>query len=184
MSVKFLAAALALFAIITPASANVLDVTVTGTVSGGTDVYSLFGPPGADMTGAQFTANYSVDLANPSVVTFDGGVKGNGGPAAIVDFTINNHTIEFAGQSGFWITDSAQYVFQTIDTPGVLAGVDTQPGTSNGFFSDYAERFSLDVPMPVSAVPLHPLPLLGQMLLLGLGGFGLLAYRRKNQVAA
>jgi hypothetical protein len=31
-----------------------------------------------------------------------------------------------------------------------------------------------------SAVPLHPLPLLGQMLLLGLGGFGLLAFRRKS----
>ena len=184
MILKFLAAALALFATIAPASADVMNVTITGTVSSGTDVYDLFGAAGADMTGAQFTADYSVDLANPSVIIFDGGVKGGGGPAAIVDFTINNHTIEFAGQSGFWITDSAQYVFQTIDTPGVLAGVDTQPGTSAGFFSDYAERFSLDVPMPVSAVPLHPLPLLGQMLLLGLGGFGLLAYRRKNQVAA
>jgi hypothetical protein len=40
-----------------------------------------------------------------------------------------------------------------------------------------------NVPDP-SAAPLHPLPLLGQLLLLGLGGFGLLAYRRKNQVAA
>jgi hypothetical protein len=30
-------------------------------------------------------------------------------------------------------------------------------------------------------VPLHPLPLLGQMLLLGLGGFGLLAYRRRSK---
>jgi hypothetical protein len=29
-----------------------------------------------------------------------------------------------------------------------------------------------------AAVPLHPLPLLGQLLLFGLGGFGLLAYRR------
>jgi hypothetical protein len=33
---------------------------------------------------------------------------------------------------------------------------------------------------PTVAVPLHPLPLLGQMLLLALGGFGLLAYRRRN----
>jgi hypothetical protein len=37
-----------------------------------------------------------------------------------------------------------------------------------------------DVPDP-SAVPLHPLPLLGQMLLLALGGFGLLAYRRRGK---
>jgi hypothetical protein len=37
-----------------------------------------------------------------------------------------------------------------------------------------------DVPDP-SAVPLHPLPLLGQMLVLSLGGFGLLAYRRKGK---
>ena len=37
----------------------------------------------------------------------------------------------------------------------------------------YIEGRMTDAP-----VPLHPLPLLGQMLLLGLGGFGLLAYRR------
>jgi hypothetical protein len=33
-------------------------------------------------------------------------------------------------------------------------------------------------------VPLHPLPLLGQMLLLALGSFGLLAYRRKGRAAS
>jgi hypothetical protein len=32
-----------------------------------------------------------------------------------------------------------------------------------------------------SAVALHPLPLVGQMFLLGLGGFGLVAYRRKGK---
>jgi hypothetical protein len=34
----------------------------------------------------------------------------------------------------------------------------------------------------VAAVPLHPLPLLGQMLLMGLVGFGFLAYRRKGKM--
>ena len=33
---------------------------------------------------------------------------------------------------------------------------------------------------PLSPVPLHPLPLVGKILLMGLGGFGLLAYRRKK----
>jgi hypothetical protein len=36
--------------------------------------------------------------------------------------------------------------------------------------------------MTATPVPLHPLPLVGQILLMGLGGFGLLAYRRKGKV--
>jgi hypothetical protein len=75
MGIKFFAAAFALFAAIAPASANVLEVTITGTVSSGTDVYGLFGVVGADMTGVQFTANYSVDLAGANVYIFDGGVR-------------------------------------------------------------------------------------------------------------
>jgi hypothetical protein len=36
--------------------------------------------------------------------------------------------------------------------------------------------------MTAAPVPLHPLPLLGQMLLMGLAGFGFLAYRRKGKI--
>jgi hypothetical protein len=50
-----------------------------------------------------------------------------------------------------------------------------------GSFAFGADNLTLlSETVTVAAVPLHPLPLLGQMLLLGLGGFGLLAYRRRN----
>ena len=48
---------------------------------------------------------------------------------------------------------------------------------------DYAVLLD-DTEINAAAVPLHPLPLLGQMLLMGLGGFGLLAYRRKGRAAS
>jgi hypothetical protein len=59
-----------------------------------------------------------------------------------------------------------------------LTNYPNQPEAGTGFIE------SITVTVPTAPVPLHPLPLVGQMLLLGLGGFGLLAYRRKNRVAA
>jgi hypothetical protein len=71
MGIKILAAGFALFAIITPASANVVTVTATGTVSSGADTtgntYGLFGPVGSDLTGAQFTVVYTFDLNDAAV---------------------------------------------------------------------------------------------------------------------
>jgi hypothetical protein len=71
MGIKILAAGFALFAIITPASANVVTVTATGTVSSGADTtgdtYGLFGPVGSDLTGAQFTVVYTFDLSDAAV---------------------------------------------------------------------------------------------------------------------
>jgi hypothetical protein len=57
-----------------------------------------------------------------------------------------------------------------------FSNVDTvviSEASNNAFLLD-------DTEINAAAVPLHPLPLLGQMLLLALGGFGLLAYRRRN----
>jgi hypothetical protein len=111
--VKILVAGIAVVAALTPASANVLDVTVTGTVySGGdttADTYGLFGAVGSNLVGAQFTAVYSFDLTGAYFNSFG---DGNGGFARNADynnypyswspnvsavFTINNQSVTFAG---------------------------------------------------------------------------------------
>jgi hypothetical protein len=76
-------------------------------------------------------------------------------------------------------------VLQGAETNGDLAYWDLNFGPSSAVW--YSSPIS-QPPIPsesfdilgVAPVPLHPLPLLGQMLLLGLGGFGLLAYRRRQ----
>jgi hypothetical protein len=218
MSLKFLAAAFALFAIIAPASADVVTVTATGTVSSGADTYGLFGTVGSDLTGTQFTAVYTFNLSdatNTQTFPNGSGSEENGGPptgyppfaswfpSESVVFTINNRSITYGAAT--WATYVTtyrliQYVFQSsnygvttvVESPsfGFPSTLDSSFGPVNGqdinqdsYFSYSNEYFPLNtttVTQSVSGVPLHPLPLLGQMLLLGLGSFGLVAYRRKS----
>jgi hypothetical protein len=217
MSVKFLAAGFALFAIITPASADVVTVTATGTVVSAVDTtadtYGLFGTAGSDLTGAQFTVVYTFDIGNETLMakSFDYPPYSSFSPVLRAVFTINNQSVTYAGTSGasweisadtvgYRLTQdisvsenryvatlevSPSYTFPT--TIDASFGPLDVPQSEASIFRYDNEIFNLNtttVAEAVVAVPLHPLPLLGQMLLLGLGGFGLLAYRRKNQVAA
>jgi hypothetical protein len=111
LGLKILAAGFALFAIITPASADVVTVTATGTVVPATeapgttsppdttpDIYGLFGTAGSDLTGAQFTVVYTFDTLMSK--TFDYPPYSSFSPVVRAVFTINNQSVTYAGTSG------------------------------------------------------------------------------------
>jgi hypothetical protein len=119
MNNKILTAGIAIVAALSPASANVLDVTFTGTVgnTGDTtaDTYGLFGAVGSNLVGAQFTATYTFNLGEAQYTnTF---ADGSGGFAKSLDyppysytnwfpnesavFTINNQSVTFAGANSW-----------------------------------------------------------------------------------
>jgi PEP-CTERM motif len=116
MGVKILAAGFALFAIITPASADVVTVTVTGTVFNAVespgivvspadttaDIYGLFGTPGSNLTGAPFTVVYTFDVGNETLMakSFDYPPYSSFSSVLRAVFTINNRSVTYAGTSG------------------------------------------------------------------------------------
>ena len=116
MGIKFFAAALALFAIIKPASADVVTVTVTGTVFNAVespgivvspadttaDIYGLFGAAGSNLTGAPFTVVYTFDIGNETLMakSFDYPPYSSFSPVLRAVFTINNQSVTYAGTSG------------------------------------------------------------------------------------
>jgi hypothetical protein len=57
------AAALSLWAIVTPASATIIDVTYSGIVSNGTDATGVFGPADVLLNGNFYTLVYTFDTA-------------------------------------------------------------------------------------------------------------------------
>jgi hypothetical protein len=60
-------AAVAMLAGVSQASAAIMDVTYTGTVSLGTDTFGVFGIPGRDLAGQSWVATYTFDtLSSPS----------------------------------------------------------------------------------------------------------------------
>ena len=85
-----------------------------------------------------------------------------------------NPTLTLSPQSGAWQFLSGSYDWTCGDpqcttwTDNVIRNV----GVGGNFT------------LVAAPVPLQPLPLLGQMLLLALGGFGLLAYRKVRPLAA
>lgn len=111
---------------ITPASANVVTVITTGTVTSGADTFGMFGAVGSDLTGAQFTATYTFDLSDATYTeTFPaGGSFYSGGhapfttwaPGGSAIFTINDQSIAFNGASNWAISAEpyrlAQLVYQ------------------------------------------------------------------------
>jgi hypothetical protein len=96
------AAALALN-VASPALADIIDVTYTGTVSDGTDVTGVFGPPSTLFDGNAFTLTYAFDTAkgiftsgfNSSLAGgpgFGPGIYSSPGTAVL---TINGHSADF-----------------------------------------------------------------------------------------
>ena len=81
----FAVASLAFFGIVSPASADMVTLTYTGTVAGGFDQLGVFGPPNASLTGDRYTAVYffntAIDLNVSSAGSFD--IFGGPGTAAL-----------------------------------------------------------------------------------------------------
>jgi hypothetical protein len=105
MGIKFFTAAIALFAIITPASADVVTLITSGTITSGADTYGAFGTIGSDLRGLQFAATYTFDLSDATYSeTFPtGGGFYSGGsppftssvPGGSAIFTINDQNLAF-----------------------------------------------------------------------------------------
>lgn len=88
------------------ANANPVTVIYQGSVSDGIDYSGVFGTPSADLTGAHFTAVYTIDRSLPNLVTsypphyseIDGGSLYGFSVAAInATLTINGVTIAMPG---------------------------------------------------------------------------------------
>jgi hypothetical protein len=58
-----LCASVAFFGIVSPASADMVTLTYTGTVAGGFDQLGVFGAPNTSLTGDQYTAVYFFNTA-------------------------------------------------------------------------------------------------------------------------
>jgi hypothetical protein len=127
-------------------------------------------------------ANTSNTITNNAKLAFDFSSIGlasiyNDGTGGNVTFTFNHvgggsdsQTVTLlSGVSGL-----QTFTFNETD----LTSVVFTPTTTYGPFIQF-DNVGVNLTDPV---PLHPLPLLGQMLLLGLGGFGLLAYRRRQSL--
>jgi len=113
---KFAAAALAsVSSILFPlqASADIVTVTVTGTISmqtfqnifTGTDNAGYFGPAGASLFGDSFTVVWTFDTncacANVSPSAISGGsLYGTPSPVVNAVLTINGHSVQYGGTSG------------------------------------------------------------------------------------
>jgi hypothetical protein len=190
-----LAALLALLE--TPASADVffgmpvsgdLYVEAMGGGAGGTSSFGLgtsptdFVPlitglpnlpnPTGEVLAGFFSVGTSINFGIYTSFGGNGWAFSNGtDKAAIESFTDRNNSLGLGGSviqttgTYAWLLHLDDALSSDDDDDDLLIQLRIQPVTA--------------VPDP-SAVPLHPLPLLGQMLLLGLGGFGFLAYRRKS----
>jgi PEP-CTERM motif-containing protein len=165
----FLAAGAILFASVGGASANILNAEFTGNVNSGIcdcDIASIdndgiFGAPGADLTGFQFTADFLYDTAlgtffqSPTESFLDGGLGtpvGGVSPVLEADLTINGVTLTINpalgggasaanGQSGVGNADS----YEASDGSG--------DSISLGFFNPFGSS-SGDIPGTID-VPLE-----------------------------
>ena len=93
-----------------PASANIVYVTVTGTVTSGTDVNGDFGTAGSSLAGQAYTAQYEFNMANYSCGTrcVQGGTAvGYASPIIASSITINGDTFAISGSYFGQIADNA-----------------------------------------------------------------------------
>jgi hypothetical protein len=86
-----------------PALASVVDITMTGSVTSGSDLFGAFGTGGSSLDGLGYSLVYHVDLDNglreisPGIDKISGG-SSIGQPAVVsADLTINGTTLLFAG---------------------------------------------------------------------------------------
>jgi hypothetical protein len=108
-----LIASLALFGA-TPSEATTVDVTYTGTVSG-IDTLGLFGAPGSDLSGRQYTANYLFDVA----------------------FGLNNYYVEVNTATQQWIYGGPYYSNTLSPSLGATFNIGGTSVSING--SSYSE---------------------------------------------
>jgi hypothetical protein len=205
-------AGLALFAGIAPASADVVTLISTGTVSDGADTYGLFGTVGSDLTGATFTAVYTFDLSNPnySVTSPTLNFEKSGyppftslSPGTSAVFTINNQSISYVGPMLDWeiyaspmrmiqqIVDSDnRYVYTTEisslnDLPSMLGASFSPLNVESGesLFRYDGEILTLSTATVTEAAPVPLGHSTWPSMLFGLAGLGFMAYRRKSKPA-
>jgi hypothetical protein len=113
------------------------------------------------LAGGPFNFNFD-QVVNPSLTW----------PVGYLDFA--NHAFS-SGDTHFWMG------FTSLNDGSYSIGMWGNPGNphpSEISVIGVNDWQGIEGRMTDAPVPLHPLPLLGQMLLLGLGGFGLLAYRQ------
>jgi hypothetical protein len=149
-------------------STNTIIVTniTTGSLLGGADYTHYNGPSGLP-TG---TSELNCTTSCQAIFT----TQGSGASSGLVTLTLSFPDILDAS---LWNGPQLLGILE-VNSSGVpahdgIAATGVYQGTGT------IERFVLIADVPNAPVPLHPLPLLGQMLLMGLAGFGLLAYRRK-----
>jgi hypothetical protein len=101
---KAVAAGMMSFVLAHHASADIINITVGGTVHSGSDTTGVFVTVGADLTGASFTLNYTFDSSVAVVVStsiqnmLEGGSGyGTASPSLGAVITINNQSEIIAG---------------------------------------------------------------------------------------
>lgn len=138
------AAALALGLAAVSAKAEIVTVTFQGVVTSGSDQTGVFGSPGADLTGASYTAVYTVNDAvnahsinEPTIMSqiFGGTMYGDQSPTSAT-LTINGVTVSIGGDyySRTWQSTLAQghaEVFDLAQSTG-----DDGTNTSNLYLED------------------------------------------------
>jgi PEP-CTERM motif len=98
---------IAILGFVSPASAELVDVTYWGTVHDGYDQTGVFGPAGADLTGDSYVAHYVFDTtlgytqSGPDYVggpirnyAIGGSYYGNASPGVSASVTINGHSAD------------------------------------------------------------------------------------------
>jgi hypothetical protein len=114
MNIKLVSvvAAVAMLGGVSQASAAIMDVTYTGTVSYGIDTFGLFGTAGANLTGKSWVATYTFDtsLGNPysapdTSYASGGSQYGNTSPVLSSMITING--VGKAVGGSYWGNDYA-----------------------------------------------------------------------------
>jgi hypothetical protein len=142
-------ATVAFFGIMSPASADMVTVTLTGTVRDGYDQLGVFGTPNTSLTGDAYTAVYYFNTA----VGFDGGrpgellyggtgtATGQSSPALGALITISSHSVFIdAGYAGeIYVANSEAFYsandgFSRIDT-SLRSSLNAFPGSINANFA-------------------------------------------------
>lgn len=97
-------AAMLLLAPDVPAAAVIMQVSLTGAVTSGTDLTGVFGSAGADLAGAAYNASYIYDTDFGALFTdtdfirvYGGSVYGLGTPIVSSSITINGFTFGIGG---------------------------------------------------------------------------------------
>ncbi len=218
MNIKLvsIAAGVAMLGGVSQASAAIMDVTYTGTVSLGTDILGVFGTAWTSLVGSSWVATYTFDTSlgvsdfngvkggskygntSPvlsSTITINGVGKAVDGSYDGVDYAHNNGTTSdqrhLAENSSSVQTEYLENFIQSGSLPASITTPFTYTVDANATaYGSYrlnggsewisAKLATLTVSEHVAAVPE---PSTWAMLLLGFGGIGFMAYRRKSKPA-